>query len=210
MFIRMRRALRHAILLTAAASAAAGQAPEPAVSGPPMTLRMAITEALARNPDLKGFAHRLRAQAGRIDTARQAPPLELRAEVENFAGTGAARSFEIAEATLALSRVIELGGKRSLREDAARATLDSLDVERQAAQLDVVAEVTRRFIHVASDQEQLALTRRATQLVESTLETVSRRVDAGRAPDAELNRANIAVARARIEEEHAEHELMSS
>lgn len=131
-------------------------------------------------------------------------------ELENFAGTGAARGLDIAEATFALSHVLEMGNKRELRTQAAQAAHDDLSIERQAAQLDIVAEVTRRFVHVASDQEQIALTRRATALARESLEAVRRRVAAGRAPDAELNRANVALARARIEEEHAEHELVAS
>jgi cobalt-zinc-cadmium efflux system outer membrane protein len=202
------RAVRHALLFVAAATAAAAQAPD---SGAQLiTLHGAIAEAIARNPELQGFAHRLRAQEGRIQTAALPPPLELRAELENFAGTGSASGVDLAEATFSLSRVIEMGNKRALRTGAAEAERDDLDIARQAAQLDVVAEVTRRFIHVASDQEQLALTRRATQLAQSSLEAVQSRVTAGRAPDAELNRARVALARAHIEEEHAEHELLSS
>jgi outer membrane protein, heavy metal efflux system len=204
------RAVRHALLLVVASTGALAQTPVPASGAQPITLHGAITEAIARNPQLQGFAHRLRAQEGRIESAALAPPLELRAELENFAGTGSASGIDLAEATLSLSRVIEMGNKRALRTGAAEAQRDDLDVERQAAQLDVVAEVTRRFVHVASDQEQLALTQRATRLAQSSLEAVQSRVTAGRAPDAELNRARVALARAHIEEEHAEHELLTS
>lgn len=212
MSIWLRRARWHAIGLAFIASVAMAQVPVPRAGSESsqLTLRTALAQALEKNPALKGFAHRLRAQEGRIQSAALAPPLEVKAELENFAGTGSASGLDIAEATFTLSRVIELGDKRSRREGVAFATRDDLEIERQAAQLDVVAEVTRRFIHVASDQEQLALTRRATQLAETTLEAVRRRVDAGRAPDAELNRATVALARAHIEEEHAEHELLSS
>jgi len=199
-----------ALFLVAATSAVAAQMPSPVASGSPVTLRVAIEQALAQSPELGGFSHRRRAQDARVGVAGLSPPLELRTELENFGGTGAMEGLDSTEATFALSRVIELGSKRALREGAARASRDDLDVERQAAQLDVIAEVTRRFIHVASDQEQLALTHRATALSTSSLEAVQRRVEAGRAPDAELHRANIAVARARIEEEHAEHELLTS
>jgi cobalt-zinc-cadmium efflux system outer membrane protein len=206
----LRRARGHAIGLAFVASLAAAQGPVSPDNRPPLTLRAAISQALDKNPALKGFGHRLRAQDGRIRTASQAPPLELKAELENVAGTGTTQGVDVAEATFTLSRVIEMGDKRALRERVALATREDLEIERQAAQLDVVADVTRRFIHVASDQEQLALTQRATQLAVSTLDAVRRRVGAGRAPDAEMNRATVSLARARIEEEHAEHELLTS
>ncbi len=70
--------------------------------------------------------------------------------------------------------------------------------------------VARRFIHVASDQEQLQLTQLATKLAQDTLAEVTRRVEAARSPAVELSRARIVLSRARLEQEHAEHELLSS
>jgi cobalt-zinc-cadmium efflux system outer membrane protein len=85
-----------------------------------------------------------------------------------------------------------------------------LETERAAAQLDVLAEVTRRFIHVARDQEQLKLTGRATELARETTLATEVRAAAARAPEAELRRARVTLARAEIEQEHAEHELLAS
>jgi cobalt-zinc-cadmium efflux system outer membrane protein len=138
------------------------------------------------------------------------PPFELRAEVQDAFGTGRASGFDVAEATLAVSQVIELGNKRGLRTAAAMAGSGLIDAERAAAELDVLTEVTRRFIHVAADQEHLALTERASALAEDSLAATTTRVAAARAPDVELRRARIARVRATVEQEHAEHELLSS
>jgi cobalt-zinc-cadmium efflux system outer membrane protein len=176
----------------------------------PLTLRAALEQTLAHNPQLQSFVFRLRAQEGRSATASLRPPWELRAELENVAGTGDFEGADAAEATFALSRIIELGDKRNRRTEAARSERELLEIEQAAAQLDVIAEVTRRFIHVASDQEQLQLTHRATELAQQTVDSAQRRVQSARAPEVELNRARIALARAHIEEEHAEHELATS
>jgi cobalt-zinc-cadmium efflux system outer membrane protein len=198
------------VLVIAAAGAAAPANSEEAPAGSPITLRGAIEQALASNPRLREFAFRLRAQEGRGEQAALRPPLEFRSEIENVAGTGIARNTESAEATFALSRVIELGSRRARRIDAASAAAEVAEVERQAAQLDVVAEVTRRFIHVASDQAQLLLTRRATELARKSVDATGVRVNAARAPEVELRRARVELAEAQIAEEHAEHELLSS
>ena len=66
----------------------------------------------------------------------------------------------------------------------------------QRRELDVLTEVARRFIHVAADQEHLALTDRATALAQQTLDAASERVAAARAPEVELRRARVAMARA--------------
>ena len=59
----------------------------------------------------------------------------------------------------------------------------------------MLAEVTRRFIHVAADQEHLALTMRATALAEDNVAAAAARVAAARAPDVELRRARVTRAR---------------
>jgi cobalt-zinc-cadmium efflux system outer membrane protein len=97
-----------------------------------------------------------------------------------------------------------------LRVDAATAGTALLDAERAVAELDVLAEVTRRFIHVASDQEQLTVTQRATALADENVAAATARVSAARAPEVELRRARVTRVRAGVEQEHAEHELLTS
>jgi cobalt-zinc-cadmium efflux system outer membrane protein len=175
-----------------------------------LTLGIAIEQTLARNPDLGIYAHRIRAQQARTDTAALRPPLEFRADVEDVLGTGRASGFDIAESTFAVSQVLELGDKRELRVAAASAGSGVIDAERAAAELDVLTEVTRRFIHVAADQEHLLLTQRASTLAAETVTAAEARVAAARAPQVELRRARVTLARAAVEQEHAEHELLSS
>jgi outer membrane protein, heavy metal efflux system len=176
----------------------------------PLTLVNAIEQTLARNPELNIYTPRLDAARGETSGASLRPPFTLQAETQDALGTGRASSFDSAETTVALSHVVELGNKRALRVRAAEAGTAALDAERAAAELDVLAEVTRRFIHVASDQEHLALTQRATALAEENVDAAEARVRAARAPDVEARRARVAHARAAIEQEHAEHELLTS
>lgn len=196
-----------ACLLGAAACVAA---PPGVAAEPPLTLGHAIGQALAGNPGLASFAFRLRAQEGRSETAGLRPPLEFRMETENLLGTGRTQGLDAAEATFTLSHVVELDGKRERRLAAVAAERSLIEVQREAAQLDVLAEVTRRFIHVAADQEQLRLTARATTLAEETVTAATARVTAGRAPEVEVRRSRITLAQARVEQEHAEHELLTS
>lgn len=194
-------------LLAAAALLAPAQAAEPPA---PLTLRDAVRASLATNPDLAGFAFELRAQDARTDAAGLRPAPTVSATVENVLGNGEHGGLNTAETTFALSQVVELGGKRQARIGAAQSGRELIAVTEQAAQLDVLAEVTRRFIHVAGDQEQLALTQNATALARETVQAVTVRVNAAKAPGAELRRARITLARAEVEQEHAEHELGTS
>lgn len=182
----------------------------PDISGPSLSLAQAVGQALARNPELQGFALRLRGQDGQALSAGLSPPREFLAEVEDVLGSGRTRGLDAAQASFSLSQLIELGDKRRARMDLAGASRGLLEMQREAAQLDVLAEVTRRFIHVASDQEQRRLTQEATALARSTLAASEKRLAAAKAPEVELRRARITLARAGVDEEHAEHELLSS
>ena len=177
---------------------------------PALTLREALNRTLQSSPELAPFAYQLKAQNARIESAGLKPAPEFVSELENVLGTGRTRGLDAAEATVGLSQVIELGGQRARRQDAARQGLEGVEVKRQLAQLDVLAEVSRQFIHVASDQEQLKLTELATTLAERTVVEVRRRVQAAKSPQVELNRANILLTRAEVDREHAEHELLTS
>ena len=143
-----------AVLLIGVAAPAAAQV---------LTLESAIEQTIARNPELRVYAPRLKAARERVAAAALRPPFELQAETQDAFGTGRASGFDSAESTFALSQVIELGGKRGLRQDAANASAAVIDAERAAAELDVLAEVTRRFIHVAADQEQQVEERRVVE-----------------------------------------------
>jgi outer membrane protein, heavy metal efflux system len=179
-------------------------------AGSPLGLRDAIIAALRDNPDLKGFAYSLRAQDARAEAAALRPAPEFSANLENFLGTGPNRGLSSAEASFALSQVIELGDKRNLRVDVARSGREALDIERRAAQMDVLAEVSRRFIDVVAKQQQLELARQTTDLARQTAEAVQRRVDAAKSPEAEIRRATVELKRAGIEQLHAEHQLTIS
>lgn len=189
------------------AMALLASAPASAATPNGLTLREAVAAALANNPDLGAYVFELRAAQAREQQAGLHPAPELAIEAENFAGSGDTRAYDAAETTLALSQVIELGAKRGARIDFARAGSGAVEIERQAAQLDVLAEVTRRFIAVARAQERLTLARSATALGEHMVEASQRRVDAAKSPHAELDRARIALDRYRLDEQAASADL---
>lgn len=179
-------------------------------AGPHFTLAEALQRAEARHPLFESWRARLRAAEGRSLQAALRPTPELGLAVENVFGQGELSGTDAAETTLTFSRLIERGGLRDRRVDAAGAERALLLDEGQIARLDLRAEIARRFVHVLSDQAQLDITREGTKLAQDTADEVRRRVDAGRSPLAELSRTQVALERARLEEEHAEHELLSS
>ncbi|HTU65074.1 MAG TPA: TolC family protein [Steroidobacteraceae bacterium] len=166
----------------------------------PLTLAQALDRALANNPELAASRYELTAAQARLVQAGKRPNPELSLELENFAGNGANRGTNALETTLAFSQVIELGGKRGLRVAIAESGGDGVALDLQARQLDLLADVTRRYIDVVAAQERLWFAAQNATLARQTLDAIGARVDAARSPVAERSRARIALTRADIEQ----------
>lgn len=175
-----------------------------------LTLDDAVQRTLERNTLLQAegaAAASFRHQAA-LDAL--APPLTIGAELENVAGTGAVSGIHGAEATLRLGRVLELGGKRSARQDVGAAQVArQLNVVEQR-RLDLAATATRRFIEVVAKQARLDLAARSLTLANESRKAITYRVQRGRSPEADLQLADLAVIRADLEREDAAHELDSA
>lgn len=189
-------AARWLLLLWVLFAATALQAEEPVITT--LTLAQAVNLTLQKNPALKVFPLRERALQGDAMTQTLRPPLSVVADVENVAGSGPYAGFDGAEMTLALSSVLELGGKREARQAVAEARQHSLDGERLVQALDLLGEVTRRFIDVVAAQARLTLARDSELLAQETQSSVQQRAQVGAAPEADVVRARAAHVQARL------------
>jgi cobalt-zinc-cadmium efflux system outer membrane protein len=176
----------------------------------PLALPGALKQALAKQPELQAFAFELRAQDARVGEAGLGPLTTADVLVEDVAGTGERRGLDSAQTTLSLSRVIELGGKREGRIAAAEAARSRLQTEQAARQLDIAAEVARRFVETLHEAESLRIAQDGRRLSERTQSAVAKRVRAALAPAAEIARAEVRNAQAELDVEHAEHDRESS
>lgn len=176
-------------------------------TGETMTLRDAISRAIGANPRLQGYRYMLEGADARKERAGFRPPWEVGVDLENFAGTGGVRSIDDIEATLRLGTVIELADKRERRIDVARTERDVILTEQAGERLDILAEVARRLISVASFQEFLLVAERQEELSLRALEAAKTRVAAARAPATEVTRAEIALMQAGLAKDDVEHDL---
>jgi len=172
-----------------------------------ITLAQALDAALAINPELAASRYELTAaQARTVQAGKRLNP-ELSLELENFAGNGANQGTDSLETTLSFSQVVELGGKRDLRLSIAEADSEAAVFEVRARQLDLLAEVTRKYIDVVAAQERSRYADENLGLAQKTLDAITARVKAARSPVAEESRARIALTRAQIERQQATLEL---
>ncbi|MGH8188482.1 MAG: TolC family protein, partial [Steroidobacteraceae bacterium] len=203
--------VRHACALSLAlVASAAAMVTSSATERESLTLARAIELASTHGPTVASWAAERESLARRSEADALPPSAIIESDFENFAGTDSASGTNLLEATVRLSRVVELGGKAALRRAVGSTELERLTAEQQVRRTELAAEVSRRFIHVLSDQAMLATARRATELARTARDVARDRVSAGAASPATLGRADIALARAEIAQEHAEHELASS
>jgi cobalt-zinc-cadmium efflux system outer membrane protein len=174
----------------------------------PLTLRAAAALALARNPALLAHNFDLQAADARKRQADLRPNPLLSLDVEDVLGNGDFRGVRAAQTTLQLSQLFELGGKRKARGEVADAMRERKRNEAELARREVLAAVAERFVHVVGDQLEVTLARETTRLAEETLALAKRRGETGSASPIEEKRARILLSRARITEEHDEHELL--
>lgn len=172
--------------------------------GNKLSLRDAIAATLAKNPQLSSFKFRRQALEGERQSAGLNPAFRIETSVENVAGGGEYAGANGAEYTLALSSVIELGGKRDARLGLVTGRQQELAAQQRIVELDLLAEVTRRFIEAVAAQEHLTLQQSTLALARETTRAIEKRVNAGNTPDAELARALANQARMAIQLRRAE------
>jgi cobalt-zinc-cadmium efflux system outer membrane protein len=80
----------------------------------------------------------------------------------------------------------------------------------EIVRLDVAAETARRFVDCMAYQARLLTAMEGVKFAAEVIVAVQVRIDAGRALDADLSRAEAELARAELAEEHYEHELLSA
>jgi len=175
-----------------------------------LRLEQAIIRVLENNPELKIADYEAQAMAARMRQALQAPADRIGLTLENFAGTGATVAVRSIDATLSLSRTLELGNKAALRGDVVQAETLLTRTRQDIDRLHLIAETVQQFLQVAADQERLHLTEEAIDLTRLTESAVETRIRAGRTAEVERQRIVIDLANRGLELEHRRHELENS
>ena len=166
----------------------------------PIDLPRAIERVIDSHPDLKTFTYTDLGLRAAADLAAQRPALVAGGSVQKDFGTSSGNGLQF---SLTLASVLERGGKREARQALAASRIDALANQRQAKQLDLLAEVARRYLDVVAAQAQAAVAASDQIQRERTLDAATRRVQAGASPESAKLMAEAMVARARLDQERA-------
>ena len=187
----------------------AGRQPHPDSSNV-LTLRQAIETAVADNPALKASGAEILIEDANLKQAGLHPNPHFHYEMENFGGNHELSGLRSVETTVALSRQIELGGKRSMRKDLAGSEKSLAEQRYHARLLDLTAEVRIAFYDLLAAQQASALAGEKGRLARDVYNTVLARVQAGKVSPVELNRAEVMVSASEIEKKQAETGLITA
>jgi len=175
----------------------------PAFASGDLTMAEALSRTLKQNQSLASFAEEIRARDAAALQAGLLPNPELGVDVENFGGENELESFDGAETTIALSQLLELGGKRGKRRQVATLEKELSVWDYESRKLEVLSGAAKTFIALLTAQHQVAQLEESVRLFEKTLAAVSERVGAGKVSPVEEVRARVALATARTAAEQA-------
>jgi cobalt-zinc-cadmium efflux system outer membrane protein len=171
-----------------------------------ITLMQALTAALLQNPELAAFSQEIRAREAAVLQAGLFPNPIFGANAANF-GNASIRGFDGDVVTLELSQLIELGGKRAARIEAAERSQDLAGWDYETLRIAVATLVAQAFAEVLGAQARLDLARQTAELAEQVAAAVGNQVKAGEVSPVEETRAKVALATVRTDLTRAEREL---
>lgn len=204
-----------------------------------LSLRQALALGLMKNPSLASYGWEVRAREAQTLQASLPPNPELVAEIEDIrlssspettrrrrvtvssagdveverereTAAGPPSGLKGAQYTIALSQVIEMGGKRAKRTAVAAWDQKLAGWDYEMARLDILTDVTKGFIEVVRTQERVKLAKELVDLAARSLQTVSERVRAGKVSPVEESKARVSLAANRIEQLQAERRLAAA
>lgn len=189
--------------------------------GKNITLFSAVTLTLLHNPELASLAKEISALEGATLQAGLFRNPELSFNVENPGNIQKLRgdvnspdsvAQEVVQqlTTIRIGQLLELGGKRMARVQAAQLNEELAARDYESRRIDIIARVANVFTEVLAGQERLKLAEETKLLAQNVVDKVILRVQAGKVPPIEETRAKISLSTARIEWEQAQRDLASA
>jgi cobalt-zinc-cadmium efflux system outer membrane protein len=175
------------------------------LSEPPsvLTLAAAIALALEKNVDISAAQNALYASVAGVRQAGARPNPEIAALVEDARKDTRTSTFQV-------NQLIELGGKREARVNAANRAQDGAFAELRIKRAELRTAVTVAFFAVVIAQERQRLSQDSVDLAKIGTTMTSRRVLAGKAPPLEETKAKVVESTARLELNQAISELSNA
>lgn len=174
-----------------------------------LTLNAAIARALKNAPVLQASSARASAAMAARKQAGALPNPELSIEAENIMGDGPYDGFDNADITYGVSQLVELPGKRGNRIKIADADSVKSHLSGDVTRLDLIRDVTIAYVQLLAAQQEVMIREEEINLTNSVFNSVAARVEAGKEPAIQRNKAKIAQASSQIALDRARRGLQA-
>ncbi len=161
-----------------------------------LTLDQALAWALEESPVLGASRSRADAATASRSQAGALPNPELSIEAENIYGDY--DGTDQAEITYGIEQLVELPGKRSSRVRMAESEKTRIHYERDAAGLDLIRDITIAYAELAAAQQELSILEEEQVLAKEVRDSVVAKVEAGKEPPIQKNKAQIELSASEI------------
>ncbi len=172
-----------------------------------LVLDQAIAWALEKSPVLGASTARADAATASRSQAGALPNPEISIEADNIYGDGPYDGLDGAEITYGVSQLVELPGKRGNRVRVADAEKTKIHYARDADRLDLIRDVTVAFADVAAAQQEVMILEEERNLATEVRDSVAAKVQAGKEPPIQKNKAEIERSASEIALERARRSL---
>lgn len=179
----------------------------------PSKRTLSLQEAIERvhnSPALKAAAQDIDIREGLLEQAELLPNPDISVEVDNFNGEDDLEDFDGAETTIAVSQLIELGGKRGVRRNIASHDKSLAEWDFQIQAQDLQLETMMAFYAALAAQGRLEQANKLLSLAEQGYQTVADRVDAGKVSPVEILRASVELNMTRNAFEIAQRQMIQT
>lgn len=173
--------------------------PMPAMAQEPLTLREAIGQAIAQNPEMKAAESRIRAASARETQASAWPNPNLMLSVDEAPFANPLKGSLMA----GISQPLLPGSQRSAQIEAARLDEALAGLERETLRLDLTAQVKQAYARVLFAQESLRHATLNAEAAETLLKVTQTRLNAGEV-------ARVDVLRAEVERDKAKRAVVAA
>lgn len=163
-----------------------------------LALGQAIAWALEKSPVLAASGSRADAASANRSQAGALPNPELSIEAENIFGDDEFEGLDSAEITYGVEQLVELPGKRGSRVNIAESETARSYLERDAAQLDLIRDVTIAYAELVAAQQELSILEEERGLAAEVRDSVAAKVEAGKEPPIQKNKAQIELSSSEI------------
>lgn len=170
-----------------------------------LTLDQAIKEALEKSPVLAASGSLAEASVANRSQAGAFSNPELEVEAENIYGDADGTSD--AEITYGVSQLVELPGKRGNRIRVADAESIKARYAHDGARLDLIRDVTIAYAEVVAGQQEVAVLEEERNLAAQVRDSVTAKVEAGKEPPIQKNKAGIELSASEIALDRAHRSL---